>query len=344
LFTVLLGTYLIDQNRSEMVNVLGVFLLVLSFWFKQHGALFTVGGVLFLTYRGGISASIIYWLEAALLGPVLYVFGGTRMFGEFYHVFTWKVPSNWTEVNFATVWRYTAFILKSYPLLSLSGAFLVFWNGLCERKKIDIWFFQFVFAILSGVLGTLDPGSSDNIYIPMGTWLILMGVLGLHKLVAEVPWVQKYGAHLMVIFATFAVFFYNPFRVIVPPDADKAYADLVEMLQGLDGPVYAPSLGQLQSGYTLYPAANWVALEDMIRGPNREERNHPNTRKLLDPAIHPLDQAYILTNFPLDTFPWLEYLRPTLADALRRCGCYPDVGTCSGRATCIVIPRSERIE
>ena len=77
---------------------------------------------------------------------------------------------------------------------------------------------------------------------------------------------------------------------------------------GLDGPVYAPWLGQLQKGYSFYPAAHWVALEDMIRGPGRATENHPGTRALLEPSIDPGGPAYILANRPLETYPFLAFL------------------------------------
>jgi hypothetical protein len=82
----------------------------------------------------------------------------------------------------------------------------------------------------------------------------------------------------------------------------------VRMLKDLDGPVYAPGLGQLQRGYSLYPCAHWVALEDMIRGPGRDTRNHPITRRLLSPVLNPSGPAYILSNRPLSSYPWLEFL------------------------------------
>jgi hypothetical protein len=99
--------------------------------------------------------------------------------------------------------------------------------------------------------------------------------------------------------------------VIVSPRADESYADLVDLLDKLPGDVYAPSLGQLQSGFEFYPAAHWVALEDMIRGPGRDTRNHPKTRALLDPALHPSKEAYVLANYSLKAHPWIEFLEET---------------------------------
>jgi hypothetical protein len=72
--------------------------------------------------------------------------------------------------------------------------------------------------------------------------------------------------------------------------------------------VYAPTLGQLERGYQFFPAAHWVALEDMIRGPGRDTQNHPNTRRLLEPALNPSGPAFLLTNYPLEIDPLLGFL------------------------------------
>ncbi|MBI5961158.1 MAG: hypothetical protein HY866_20645, partial [Chloroflexi bacterium] len=75
----------------------------------------------------------------------------------------------------------------------------------------------------------------------------------------------------------------------------------------LDGPVYAPWQSYVDD-FEFYPTPGWVALEDMIRGPGIDTRNHPNTRKLLAPAIAPEGPAYVLTNYPLRGWPWIAFL------------------------------------
>lgn len=57
-----------------------------------------------------------------------------------------------------------------------------------------------------------------------------------------------------------AFFIYNPAKAIVSTKADVSFAEFVDFIKGLDGPVCAPSLGQLQKDYVLFPAATWVDL------------------------------------------------------------------------------------
>ena len=296
LFTALLGSYVIYRNRSRWWNLVGVLLLVASFWFKQHGALFAVGGVLYLTWREGPKKAWIYWMAAALLGPIVYLFAGSTLFGPYFHYFTWEVPSRWSELNVDTFRRYFSFILGSYPVMATAGLVYTIMTAFKNRRQITIWETQLVFAMLTGLMGALDPGSSNNVFIPMGTFFILVGSIGLYKLSARMFVFRHYGLHHMGILITFAVFLFNPFTVIVSKQSNLSFQDLIGTLQGLNGNVYAPFLGQLQSGYNLYPAAHWVALEDMVRGPGRDEENQPLTREMLDPVINPQKPTFILSN------------------------------------------------
>lgn len=304
----LLGTYLIYLNRNRAINMLGMVVLILAFWFKQHGAIFAIGGLIYLTWKEGFWKSLSYWACAILLGPIVYIFGGKPIFGEYFQYFTWTVPRQWSEFNFATIRHYLGFILKSYPVLALSGGLLVIWQFIWDRKHFNIWQFQFIFALMTGLMGSLDPGSSNNVFIPMGTWFILVGSIGLYRISTVNKSTYRYGLYLIALILTFALFLYNPQKVIISTQANTKYQELVDLLNSLKGPVYAPTLGQLDKDFVFFPAAHWVALEDMIRGPGKDTRNHPNTRYLLDPVIHPEENSYILANQPLENYAWLAFL------------------------------------
>jgi hypothetical protein len=308
LFCALLGTYLIHLNRSWKLDGIGLLVLIAAFWFKQHGAVFAFGGILYLTVRHGIKKSIVYWLAAILLGPALYLLAGPFIFGSNFLYFTWEVPRNWSEFGFATLRRYLGFIIKSYLGLALTGGLVTLWSLFRNRAKTSIWYIQFIFACLTGLMGSLDIGSSNNVYIPMGTWFILVGVLGLKEFCNKFPKLSKYTVPQLVLVLSFALFAYNPLPYWIPAGADDNYAEFVSFLEGLDGQVYAPTLGQMPKDFTLYPAAHWVALEDMIRGPGRDTSNHPLTREMLDPAIHPDGPAYVLTNYPFEVYYWIQFL------------------------------------
>ncbi|NWG07507.1 MAG: hypothetical protein HXY35_12560 [Chloroflexi bacterium] len=309
LFTVLFGCYLIEQNRSRVTNIIGVLFLVVSFWFKQHGAIFAIGGVLYLTWRDGIKSSWLYWLLAALLGPGLYAAMPAGVFGPQFHYYTFTVPSHWSEFSVDAVKRYLGFIIKNYPILAAAGGFASVYFAFKKLKTVSVWYFMFPFAMLSGFMGALDPGSNNNVFITMGVWFILTGVLGLHALVEKYAPANQWALYLLGIGLSFTLFFYSPASVVVSPKAPEAYQDLIGYLNSLDGPVYAPWVGQLESGYAFSPSVHWVPMEDLIRGPGEDTFNHPNTRMLLKPVLSPdADTAYILMNYPLENDTLLSFL------------------------------------
>lgn len=308
LFTVLLGCYLIGLNRSRTTNLLGVFFLVVSFWFKQHGALFAVGGVLYLTWRDGLKNSWIYWALAGVLGPVLYALAPSLWLGPWFHYYTLTVPSHWSAFTFGGIRRYIGYAVKNYFALAAVGAAASVYFFVKKLRDVNVWHFMLPFAMLTGVMGALDEGSNNNIFIPMATWLIITGILGLQYATEKYAPVRTWAIHLLALGVSFALLFYNPASVLVSPKAPESYRDLVQYLNSLDGTVYAPWIGPLESGYEFFPAVHWVPMEDIIRGPGVDTYNHPLTRGLLDALIHPSGPAYILTNYPLENDPLIGFL------------------------------------
>jgi len=307
----LLGTLILDRHRSRGGQLAGIALLVASFWFKQHGALFVLGGLLAITWRDGVKRTIPAWLLAAGLGPALYVLAGPVLFGSHFHYFTWEVPSGWSEYTPGLLRRFVGFVVKRYAVLAAAAVGIVGWAALGawrDRWRPNVWEVQLVFALLTGLMGSLDAGSADNVYIAMGTWLILMGTLGLHSLASSPAAAARPWPHLVALLVSFALLAYDPRTVVTSPGARQSYADFIELLRSLPGTVYAPAQGQLVDGYTFYPAAHWVALDDMTRGPRRGPEAQVLAAQLLAPVRHPKGPAYILTNQPL------ELTAPVLAD------------------------------
>ncbi len=315
LASALLGTHLIDRNRHVILTVLGIALLVASFWFKQHGALFALGGLAYVTSRDGWKYSILPWVVFLLLGPALYLFGGKPLFGERFLYFTWEVPRRWGTLDLATVKVLVGFIALNYPFLAVAAVLTTIAALRRAHQRLTIWHYQFAMALLTGTMGALDPGCSFNVFIPMGTLIILMGTIGLAAWWRVSARVRRYKLHAVALAGSFALMAWNPLisydprRVIMPSAAREAHADLIDLLRSLDGPVFAPGLGQLPDGFAFHPAAHWVALEDLVRGPGRETRDQPAVRALVAPAVAPAGTAYILTNRPLaERRHFLEFL------------------------------------
>jgi hypothetical protein len=312
LASVLLGTYLIDMNRSRLRNIAGVLVLVASFWFKQHGALFTAGGVLFLTWRDGIVRSWIYWVLASVLGPGLYLGLGPLLFGSHFHFFTLEVPSSWDVFDVSALRRVLWFVLISYPLLGIAavGFALMAGNRAAhgEKAALTIWHVQLGAAILSAILGSLDPGSSNNVFIPMGTWLILMGSIAIFSLETGRRAMDRRAMPVLALLLSFAALLYDPRENISSFRAQENFDNFVAELRGLGGTVYAPSIGQLDSEFKLSPSAHWVALQDLVRGGRHMEENKRLIESILTDAAHPAGNAYLLTyKLPAEIPPELDF-------------------------------------
>lgn len=311
-FMALLGTLVLDRAKTRAGRSAGLLLLVASFWFKQHGAFFAAGGVLYLTAREGPRRSLPYWLIAALLGPIAYLAAGPALFGPQFHYFTYSVPSRWTEATAKLVPRYLAFILLFYGALVL----FAFWNLARERlakraawmETLDPWRVQLLAAFGTAFLGCLDPWSSNNNFIPVGLFLIVEGVRGIHALLSGSASIRVGSLAAAALALVFAQLGYDPRTVLVSTRAEAAYEELIGRLERLDGPVYAPWQGQLDERFAFHPAVHWAALEDMVRGPRKNPEEAALLARLLAPCLEPAGPAYLLANERLEGFPFLAFL------------------------------------
>ena len=300
LFMAVLGTWIVGRSRTRATGLLGVAILVLAFWFKQHGALFAIGGVLFLTWRDGPRKSWPYWVLAIVAGPLLWLLAGPALFGSHYHYFTLDVPRQWSTLDRHTIQRLVEYFVGRYPLLLMASLWLMV-RGLCRgRERLDVWSVQLLFAALTAFLGSLDAGSSNNVFNGLGLFLVLAGTLGLSEMGRSQMLANRPALVLLAVLISFVPHGYDPRRLWVSPQAEASYADLIEVLRGLDGPVYSPTTGYLSSDFDLHPRAHWVCIDDMVRGPGREVAGHPIVAQMLAPALHPEGPAYVLTRAPLD--------------------------------------------
>jgi hypothetical protein len=300
LFFSLLGTLLIDRPGRAR-NLAGVLVLIAAFWTKQQGAAFLAGGLAFLTWRDGVRKTWPYWLLAVVLVPVFAVAFAPTLFGSHFHYFTWTVPRQWSEPRLRGIGRYGVFLLRYYLVVG-AGAGAALLATLADRTRLDAWRAQLPAAAFTGLVGILDHYSSDNVFIPIGTWLIVVGTIGLHEMGGRRPWTPA------ALLASFLLLAYDPRNVVVSSRAASDYARFVQRIAALGGTVYAPGIGQLESDFRFVPAGHWVALEDMVRGPGRSTDDQPLVRASIAPALDPPGQAFLVASRPLAELPALGFL------------------------------------
>ncbi len=165
-----------------------------------------------------------------------------------------------------------------------------------RRRQLDIWQFQLVVAAVTGLMGAMDMGSSCNVFIPAGTFLILQGTAGLAAFHRRSTLARRTRLAIAGVVVTFALLAYDPRTVLTPRAAHAAHAALVSELKALDGPVCAPSLARIPGDFRLEPPLCWVPLLDMVRW--AEARDYAKLKPLLEPLRPSKGSAYFLTNGP----------------------------------------------
>ncbi|HEY2898297.1 MAG TPA: hypothetical protein VGJ12_14250 [Gemmatimonadaceae bacterium] len=293
------GTYLAARG-SRKARIAGILVLVAGFWFKQHGAVFTGVALLYLTWREGVRASLVYWLCAAVFGGALYILAPGTLLGPDFHYFTWQVPGGWSQLSGHTFYRVALYIAAYYPIIALA-ALAGAYRSLRE-KNVGLLDAQLGAAFVTAIMGSLDPGSSYNVLVPMGAFCIVRGTIELAVVSERVSPRFRLHPALVAALVAFATLIRDPRPYWLPIDAARTeYADLLATVRALPGTVYAPGIGQFVNGPTLYPAAHWVALEDIMRGPRRTAADSALARKMMEPARHPEGVAFMITNRPLES-------------------------------------------
>ena len=229
LCSALWGTYLVGRD-SRGSRIAGILVLLAAFWFKQHGAVFLGVALLFLTWQEGLRKSLVYWLIAIALGPLLYL-GASPLLGPAFHYFTWHVPSGWSQFSAHSVSRVIRYAATYYPVVTAAALFGAY-RALRERR-IGILEMALGAALLTALMGSLDPGSSNNVFIPMGAFCILCGTIELARLNERAtPWLGLRPALAGALLA-FATLLHDPRPFWLPAAGRASYADLEATVRAL---------------------------------------------------------------------------------------------------------------
>jgi 4-amino-4-deoxy-L-arabinose transferase-like glycosyltransferase len=301
------GMHLVGRD-TRRARMLGVLVLVAAFWFKQHGAVFLGAALAFLTWREGLRGALAYWMLAIVLGPLLYLLAPGTLLGPGFHYFTWQVPTGWSPFRIraiprmilhAFVQRVTLYLLTSFPILAtaaLAGAYRAI-----KARKTGILEFQLGAAFITALMGSMDSGSSNNVFIPLAAFCIVCGTIQIARWYDTTPAWNGVGLWRVATVLAFATLVHDPRAYWIPAAVRGEYADLLTIIRELPGTVYAPGIGELEYGPELYPGAHWVALDDIMRGSRRTSADSALARSMLDPLRNPSTTAFVLTNRPLAT-------------------------------------------
>ena len=314
LFTALAGLYLLQDEDRPVVIALAVALLCAAFWFKQQGALLAIGGVLYVTWRQGLRRAAPWWLLAALLGPAAYFGLGPRLFGERFIYYTWEVPRAYSQFRLRGTLHAGYFVSRYWAIPAAVAA----WGVLSRRWRAspaDIWTFTFPFAMLIGLLGSMDY-SEHNVYIAAATWFIIVALSTLARMAKTAasrppaPRRRAVAAVMVAVALSLAANLYHPRSVMVPRRAWQDYNALVTQVRDLGGNVYMPGVGQLPGEVRLPVPVHRVPLHDLVRGPGNNGAEDPLVRAVLKDVLRPAGEAFIIADRPLPEEKLFAFLAP----------------------------------
>lgn len=279
------------RHPTRRGRLVAIAMLVLAFWVKQHGAIFVLGALVYVTFEERSWRVWPYWAVAGVAGAGAYLLLGPALFGPEFHHYTYAVPSSWSRLSGAALAR-----LTGYGLLWLPSAVLA-WQWWRNGTRLhDPWTWGLVCAAGAGLLGVMDGGSSDNILIAFGLWWLVLGALGLGIALPGSGAVRRtalLGAYVLQL----TVLLYHPGDVLTDANAHGSYRDLVGAMAHTRAPIYALQMGRLPASIRPAAQAGWVPLADMTRG-TTNGRYHALTRDVLAPlASRPV---CLLTNWPLE--------------------------------------------
>lgn len=297
------GSWLLARRNV----IAGMIALTCAFWFKQQAVWFVIAAIVF-------ERSLTAMAIPLLLGAIPYVFAGKALFGSHFHYHTWEVPRAWMDAAGAS----PAQLLRILAGPCLPLLVPAVWRVLGTVRRPTIWHFQLAAAAMIALAGMLDTGSSNNVYAPLVTMLILFAVFGLASMAKF-----DFALSAVALILSFLAMANDPRDLMLPRDAASNYTEFLAYAKSLDGTVWAPKFGQLPEKPFAY-GAHWVAIYDLIRGPGRDERAHPITQRLLTPRPDFLIMHNELEPDPVLGFLASEYrLHEDLGDRFRPLGNVP---------------------
>ena len=296
-----------DAKARLRRNLTAAVLLGFAFWFKQHAAVVAIGAAGLMLYRDR-RASFPALAVLILLGPVAYLFVAPRFLGPDFIETTFRVPSTWSNWSLEGGWRFFRFLADWWlvPVIVAVGAWLRAVRG--KRLLADGILFLLPFVMATGLMGSLDSGSSDNVYVLTGIWLllVLVRVCGPRLRLPGVGW--RDAAAVSAVLATFTLMASIPTDWLPDSDYQEAFEDFTQYVEDLDGPIYAPGFGEFPFPVEATSRANWVALEDRVRGSGFEGQEFPFVREILEPVWRVQAPAYLLTTRKLERDGILSWL------------------------------------
>lgn len=302
-------------------------LLTLGFFTKQHSLLFSFGALAFLLVhdrrRFPVFAAAIV---TGCLGGYLLL---TAWLGDWFRVFTWSIPSGWSEISPVRIKHYLGDGLfgalacsSAAALLSLAAP-----DAAGDRRRA-LWYWTALAAVGTGLLATLDRNAYLHVFTPTVVGLGLLAPVALDRLQRHLRSAEPVrgtaaAVALVVLAGQFAPLVYSVAEHRPRPQAAEAHDLVVRRLRELkDGAIV------LYHGWYDHEAGGpgsmqFIALDDIERSRNNDilRRDPQFLEKMFAPLAAGPRRPAIVTDVPLErSGPLWRGIAPAyrLADSLGR--------------------------
>ncbi len=250
---------------------LGGVVTALAFFAKQHGLLFSFGGIAFLLFHDRRR------LAPFALGVLAVAGGGflllSAWLGPWFRFYTQEVPSLWSEFSRGRVITYLGEVVTGkFGALALPTAMVVALPRASGPRGPEwIWYWTAAAGLATGLLATLDPYAYYHVLMPTIAAFAISGPIALHRLGRRLgagsaaPGAALPAAMCVVLAMQFLPLLY-PMRTLLPrPGGRATYEATIARLHDLPGPILMPYHGYYATmagkgvGMTVLP------LDDVIR-------------------------------------------------------------------------------
>ena len=307
-FFLLFGTYFLE-NETLAANCLAGFLFTCAFFTKQTAVFVIFGLLLYVILFRNKKVALITGLIFLIIVGFWIVLENTFSGGWFWYYIFYLPGLHSLSGSGISYLGQPIFIIFPVIIATAVGFLRFLLSPLAVlRGKDNLWLVFALIMLASSILGSINPGSFNNNYIPF--YVAISIIFGIN-----LPWLLDRLASPALLFrqallytlctAQFLVLLYNPF-VHIPTKADlQAGQAIIASLRAMDGEILFPNHNALVVLAGKKPYAHLIALEE-IRGNfgRQESRGWNLLSSEISQAIQSHKFSAIILDQPNDI--WIE--------------------------------------
>ncbi len=301
----LMGLATLRFTRGSVGAIVAALLLTLGFFTKQHSVLFSFGALAWTFFRDRrrfpvFAASIV----AGCLGGYVLV---TAWLGDWFRVYTWSIPSGWSQVSPSRIEHYLGRGLFGALACSTVPALLSL--GLPEEPDEGgkmLWYWTGLAGVGTGMLATLDVNAYLHVFTPTVVAFAVLAPVALdrmHRYFTAQPRVNALaGVTLVAVLAgQFVPLFFGLHQHLPRHGAAEAHRVLLRRLRTFPNGAIVPYHSYYPREAGLKGNLQFIALDDIERSRHNDilRRDPHFLEKMFAPLASGPGRPAIVTDVPL---------------------------------------------